>query len=432
MKECADNEFRTVEKKIRKIISQSKNQGRGCRRSTEMKIDFHGMFFDSPEIIDYRVENSLVKVTVPIGINGEINENLRVIEIEGLPKGFYIIAGAIPIGEQLSLAKVALEEYSQAEHTNLTNLSKLSKANEEKGDAKHFSETYQIPIEVPSACINGSAPIGEHSMKENSIPGEQTSLSPQSIRNIWLQSVEDDNNFERFKALRWASLGYHYDWTKRMYQENVKSQFPTKLGVLCKYLAGLAGENMIAEAAIINYYPVGTYMSGHLDDAEHAMEEPIVSISLGCPAIFLLGGKTKNDSPTGIIIRSGDVIIMSKDSRYAYHGVPGVLSHNFLKKCKKLDTSNSAHIETPETCDEIYCCDICRLHEFKNNSLKKCPKGENRDMTNETVLDYNAMNEDSPVHRYLMQGRININVRRVARPDTEWVNKHGSGANYKC
>eukprot|EP01035_Chromulina_nebulosa_P036175 gene36175-48699_t len=68
---------------------------------------------------------------------------------------------------------------------------------------------------------------------------------------------------------------------------------------------------MLAEAAIVNYYPCGTSMSGHLDDAEQAMDEPIVSISLGCPAIFLIGDTTKDISPIPILIRSGDVIVMS-------------------------------------------------------------------------------------------------------------------------
>lgn len=41
-------------------------------------------------------------------------------------------------------------------------------------------------------------------------------------------------------------------------------------------------------------------------------------VIVGCPAIFLVGGKTTDTVPTPILVRSGDVIVMSKDSRYVY------------------------------------------------------------------------------------------------------------------
>jgi len=50
-----------------------------------------------------------------------------------------------------------------------------------------------------------------------------------------------------------------------------------------------------------------------------------VSYSFGLSAIFLIGGRSLDDKPLAIIIRSGDAIIMSKESRLCYHGVPKVL-----------------------------------------------------------------------------------------------------------
>lgn len=134
-----------------------------------------------------------------------------------------------------------------------------------------------------------------------------------------------------------ASLGYHYDWTSRCYYEDIKSPFPAKLGELCSSLASRVGCALVPEAAIVNYYPVGTTMGGHLDDAELTMEHPIVShyfvnrdyiitanihaallciqvsISMGRSAIFLMGGRTKNIVPVPILVRGGDVVIMSGD-----------------------------------------------------------------------------------------------------------------------
>ena len=66
-------------------------------------------------------------------------------------------------------------------------------------------------------------------------------------------------------------------------------------------------------------------MCGHLDDAEHCMSEPIVSMSLGCSAIFLLGTRSKTDTPKALLLRSGDVVVMSGESRYCYHGIPAIL-----------------------------------------------------------------------------------------------------------
>lgn len=50
-----------------------------------------------------------------------------------------------------------------------------------------------------------------------------------------------------------------------------------------------------------------------------------VSYSFGLSAIFLIGGRSLDDKPSAILLRSGDVIVMSKESRLCYHGVPKVL-----------------------------------------------------------------------------------------------------------
>jgi DNA alkylation damage repair protein AlkB len=490
------SEFRNAEKSIRKMILVSKTDKK--KRASRKVRGVIGASVDCPfdlsTIVDYRESCTRTKeILIPDSCRVLGMESARVIKIDGAPEGFYIIAGALNTSEQLSLAKIALEEYSTAEHTNLSNLSKLSEDKSRPTDA-----TIQ-------EVINNNS------------------------RNIWLETLKDNDNFERFKALRWASLGYHYDWTKRMYQENVKSDFPPKLAALCRRLSGLIGENMVPEAAIVNYYPVGTYMSGHLDDAEHAMEEPIVSISLGTSAIFLLGGRTKNEKPIPILIKSGDVIVMAKDSRYSYHGVPAVLSHSFFETLKSrgsMSPSSSSglhgclnrvqhHDNIPASGSGEYdrrhfCCSICQLaatlkERCRNDDSKQelndaysteegpeeCSSSQERsipytalptdtdiDTQADTYADTdmeidiirNSLTESStvivndsstspdsdpdpgpnthpdpgpdsdpdprsdsdpgPVLQYLLQGRININVRRVARPNAQWKDKCGSGASY--
>jgi len=48
------------------------------------------------------------------------------------------------------------------------------------------------------------------------------------------------------------------------------------------------------KAAIVNFYPDGAVMGGHVDDAEWTAEPPVFSLSIGCPCVFLLG-EFRND-----------------------------------------------------------------------------------------------------------------------------------------
>lgn len=59
---------------------------------------------------------------------------------------------------------------------------------------------------------------------------------------------------------------------------------------------------------------------GHCDDVEADLAQPIVSISLGSPAIFLAGGDTKDTEPLALLLHSGDVVVMAGVARRRYHG----------------------------------------------------------------------------------------------------------------
>ena len=50
-----------------------------------------------------------------------------------------------------------------------------------------------------------------------------------------------------------------------------------------------------ASASIINYYSLKSNMGGHRDDLEVDFTKSVVSLSLGVPAVFLLGGNMKDD-----------------------------------------------------------------------------------------------------------------------------------------
>jgi hypothetical protein len=81
---------------------------------------------------------------------------------------------------------------------------------------------------------------------------------------------------------------------------------------------------MTPEAGIVNFYPPGQTMGGHVDDGEEAVECPVVSLSLGPPCVFLLGGRTKEETPAAVLLRSGDVLVLGGAARLKFHGVPKV------------------------------------------------------------------------------------------------------------
>ena len=79
------------------------------------------------------------------------------------------------------------------------------------------------------------------------------------------------------------------------------------------------------DTALVNYYHEGDTLGGHKDDAEVHAHMPIVSLSLGCDGVFLMGGHTRDETPTAIVVHSGDVLVLSGNSRQCYHGVPRIL-----------------------------------------------------------------------------------------------------------
>jgi len=75
------------------------------------------------------------------------------------------------------------------------------------------------------------------------------------------------------------------------------------------------------DACLINRYEPGARMSLHQDRDERDFAAPIVSVSLGLPAIFLFGGAKRSDKPQRHRLRHGDVVVWGGPSRLFYHGV---------------------------------------------------------------------------------------------------------------
>lgn len=104
---------------------------------------------------------------------------------------------------------------------------------------------------------------------------------------------------------------------------------PQVLIDLATRAAALAGfEGFIPDACLVNHYLPGTRLSLHQDRDEQDYGQPIVSISLGLPAVFLFGGLQRSDRPQRIPLNHGDVLVWGGEDRLRFHGVmpikPGV------------------------------------------------------------------------------------------------------------
>jgi DNA oxidative demethylase len=75
------------------------------------------------------------------------------------------------------------------------------------------------------------------------------------------------------------------------------------------------------DACLINRYQPGAKLSLHQDRNERDFNAPIVSLSLGLPAMFLFGGLRRSDRPRRVRLESGDVVVWGGPTRLAFHGI---------------------------------------------------------------------------------------------------------------
>uniref|UniRef100_A0A7R9VE33 Fe2OG dioxygenase domain-containing protein n=1 Tax=Chlamydomonas euryale TaxID=1486919 RepID=A0A7R9VE33_9CHLO len=202
---------------------------------------------------------------------------------------------------------------------------------------------------------------------------------------VWVPGGPGPSARHLLRKLRWATLGPQFKWTARKYDlESEHRPLPAELGQIAAQVASAVASmwrpvdrNNSApvgpfrpDAAIINYYRDGDTLGGHLDDVEPDMDQPIVTMSLGCDAAFLMGGRTKDVLPLPLRLRSGDVVVLAGEARRCYHGMPRIFSEQGL------------------------------------------PDG----------LKPNSMRPDwEPFMQFMSQARINISVRAVTQPTVEEV-----------
>lgn len=97
---------------------------------------------------------------------------------------------------------------------------------------------------------------------------------------------------------------------------------PESFRTVAGRLAAAAGyPGFVPDACLLNRYAPGARLSLHQDRNEVDLEAPIVSVSLGLPAIFLWGGETRRDRPRRIPLLHGDAAVWGGPARLAFHGI---------------------------------------------------------------------------------------------------------------
>eukprot|EP00118_Oscarella_pearsei_P015658 m.142697 g.142697 ORF g.142697 m.142697 type:complete len:339 (+) comp38367_c0_seq2:179-1195(+) len=205
-------------------------------------------------------------------------------------------------------------------------------------------------------------------------------------KHVLLEKKPEGHQVDFLNKLRWVTLGYHYDWDRKIYHKERVSEFPQDLSALSLFMVEALGfEKYQPEAGIVNFYHMDSSIAGHTDHSEYDLTAPLISYSFGQSAIFLLGHTTLDKKPASMYVGSGDVMIMSGDTRLSYHAVPKILP-SLPCKCKGSGRCSSL------TCSEGV---------IKPRIPDCAPKG------------WLPIDDTQLLADYFKKARINANVRQV-------------------
>ena len=135
-----------------------------------------------------------------------------------------------------------------------------------------------------------------------------------------------------FGPLGWVTdkeTGYRYE----PIHPKTKQPWPQLPDVLLKLWHAVTEYPEPPEACLINWYREdgaddgkggGAKMGQHVDNDEKDIRAPVVSVSLGDPAMFRLGGPKRGGPTQGLKLLSGDVVVLADEARLCHHGVSKV------------------------------------------------------------------------------------------------------------
>jgi len=113
--------------------------------------------------------------------------------------------------------------------------------------------------------------------------------------------------------------------------------FPEHFASLATAAGAAAGfSGFVPDSCLINCYAPGTQLALHQDQNERDFSQPIVSVSLGLPAIFLFGGPVRGARPRRVRLAHGDVVVWGGAARLYFHGVAPLAEgiHPLTGRCR--------------------------------------------------------------------------------------------------
>lgn len=310
--------FRNAEKRYKLYKSQPPKSNRKKQSCKEV---------DLSDVFDFRA------IIESFERSGEISDGIFRFECPGFQHpvfcfndrpGFYFIPGALTVEEQGHWIRESLMTFPQP--PNRTNHTAIYGPIFDLFNAVRNKQVL-IEKEQVAADLGSGLNPGENDQVPHKFLFSEACDIPykeEGCKSITASLL--------LRKLRWSTLGLQFDWSKRNYDITVRhNKIPDALCLLAKKMAIPAipsGEEFQPEAAIVNYFGPSDMLGGHLDDMETDWSKPIVSISLGCKAIFLLGGKSREDLPVAMFLRSGDIVLMAGQARECFHGIPRIFTDN--------------------------------------------------------------------------------------------------------
>ncbi|MDI5820555.1 DNA oxidative demethylase AlkB, partial [Salmonella enterica subsp. enterica serovar Kentucky] len=124
-------------------------------------------------------------------------------------------------------------------------------------------------------------------------------------------------------ALGWTTDRHGYCYAVRdPLTDKPWPALPLSFASVCRQAAIAAGyASFQPDACLINRYAPGAKLSLHQDKDEPDLRAPIVSVSLGVPAVFQFGGLRRSDPLQRILLEHGDIVVWGGESRLFYHGI---------------------------------------------------------------------------------------------------------------
>ena len=127
----------------------------------------------------------------------------------------------------------------------------------------------------------------------------------------------------------WNARTYRYEAVRSDHDGRAVLPLPADLADLASRTAAAAGMRIAPDVCILNYYEAGGRMGLHQDKDERPETldagVPIVSLSIGDTAKFVIGGFTRKEPTTLVRLASGDAFVFGGRSRLRYHGVVSIL-----------------------------------------------------------------------------------------------------------